>query len=122
MLIRDHVKLEELQFLKTELCIKENGLLKKVKKTEEVFKSGQMDLDTMVSGEMEWLMDMDVLFMQKEMSMRENGQRIRPTALVFIPTIMVVDTKVNGFRISSMDMVLSNGPMALNMRANMNKA
>jgi hypothetical protein len=36
-----------------------NGSFPKTKKTEEEYKFGLMVLDTMVFGEMEWLMAMD---------------------------------------------------------------
>lgn len=43
-------------FLKMELCTKESGSSMRTRKMVAEFKFGQMDLDTMVSGEMEWLM------------------------------------------------------------------
>lgn len=95
--------------------------MKKVKKTEEVFKFGQMDQDMMVSGEMAWPMDMDVLYMLKVMSMRENGLKIKQMVSVFTLTIMEADTRVNGFRTSNMAMALSNGQMVQNMKVSMNK-
>lgn len=87
----------------------------------EVFKSGLMDRGTMDSGETEWLMDMDDLFMPKEMFMRENGLRTKLMDLVFTLTIMVVDMKDSGFKINNMDMVSNNGQMEPNMRVNTNK-
>ena len=121
MLTRDHVKSEESLFWRTAQFTKVNGLLKRAKKMEEVFKFGQMDLDTMGSGEMVWPMDMGALFTQRVMFMRENGLKIKPTDLVFTLIIMVADMKVNGFKINNTDMALNNGQMALNMRVNTNK-
>jgi hypothetical protein len=95
--------------------------LKKVRKTVEEFKSGQMDQDTMGSGEMEWPMDMVVLYMLKEMSMRVNGQRIKQMVLEFILIITEVGMKDNGSKINNTDMVLNNGQMVQNTKVNMNK-
>jgi len=72
---------------------------------EEEFKSGLMGLDTMVFGEMVWQMVMDVLYTLREMSMKENGPRIRPTDLEFTPIIMEVDMRVSGSKINNMVMV-----------------
>ena len=72
---------------------------------EEEFKSGRMGLDTMVFGEMVWLMVMDVLFTLREMSMKENGLRIRQMDLEFTPIIMEVDMRVSGSKINNMVMV-----------------
>lgn len=58
MLTKDHVRSEVLLVLKMELYIKVSGSLKRIKKTEEVFKFGQMVQDMMDFGEMEWQMDM----------------------------------------------------------------
>jgi len=98
-----------------------SGIKKLTKKMEEEFKSGQMAQDTMASGEMVWLMDMDVLYMLKEMSMRVNGLRIKQMALEFTLIITEVDMKDNGSKISNTATVLNNGQMVLNMKDNMNK-
>lgn len=95
--------------------------MKKVRKTVEEFKSGQMVQDTMASGEMVWPMDMVVLYMLKEMSMRVNGQRTKQMVLEFILIITEVGMKDNGSKINNTDMVLNNGQMVQNTKVNMNK-
>jgi len=94
----------------------------------EEYKSGQMDQDTMASGEMVWPMDMDVLYMLKEMFMRVNGPRIKQMASEgrgidseFTLIITEVDMKDNGSKINNTDMVLNNGQMVQNTKVSMNK-
>ena len=92
-----------------EQSIKGNGSLKKGRKMAEVFKFGPMVLDMMDSGEMEWPMDMGVLFMLREMYMRESGLKIKQMAMEFILTLTAAGTKDSGSRINSMDSVLNSG-------------
>lgn len=87
----------------------------------EEYKSGQMDQDTMASGEMVWPMDMDVLYMLKEMFMRVNGPRIKQMASEFTLIITEADMKDNGSKINNTDMVLNNGQMVQNTKVSMNK-
>ena len=84
--------------------IKVNGYYLKTKKMVVVYKSGQTVLVMMVSGEMAWQMDMAVLFMQKVMSMRVNGLKIKLMVMVSTHILMEADMKDNGFKINSMDM------------------
>lgn len=104
------------------LYTKVNGSLKRIRRTEEVFKSGQMVQDTMDSGETEWQTAMVDLCMLKAMSMRVSGLKIKPMVLESTLITMEVDMKVNGSKISNMDTVLSNGQMVQSMRVNTNKA
>ena len=88
-----------------EQFIKENGLLKKIKKMDVVYRFGQMVLDTTDSGEMAWLMARADLYMLKEMSMRENGLMIKLMDSVSTLTSTEADMKASGTRISSTDTV-----------------
>lgn len=106
---------------KMELSIKESGSWMRTKRMAVEFKFGQTDPGTTASGEMVWLMAMEDLSTQKEMSMRENGPRIKLMDTVYTPISMAVDTRANGSKISSMDSELSNGPMVPSTRANTNK-
>jgi len=99
-----------------------NGSSKKARKTAEAFRFGLMALDMMDSGEMEWLMGMEDLSMQKVTFMKVNGPRIKQMDLESIPTITEADMKVNGFKINNMAMVLNNGLMELSMKDNTNRA
>lgn len=67
------------------------------------YKFGLMDQGTTDSGEMEWLMDMADLFMQKVMCMKVNGQKIKPMDMEFILILMEADMKDNGSKISNTD-------------------
>ena len=98
-----------------------SGSLTRAKKTVEVFKSGQMDLDTMVSGEMEWQMVMEDSFMPRVTCMKESGLKIKPMGMVFTLILMEVDMRGNGSKINNTDLVSSNGQMVLSMRGNMSK-
>ena len=71
----------------------------------EGFRFGQMDLDTMDFGDKEWQMDMEDLYMLKEMFMRVNGQRIKPTDSGSILILMEVDMKDTGSKINNMVLV-----------------
>ena len=88
--------LNQLNTLKMELCIKESGIQKATKETEEVFKFGQMVPAMMASGRMAWPVAMEDSFMLKVTFMKELGMRIRPMDLVSILTTTVVDMKDNG--------------------------
>ena len=59
--------------------------------------------------------------MLKVMSMKVNGQKTKPTDMVFILILTEADTKDNGIKINNMVMVLNNGQMVLNMKDSMNK-
>jgi len=59
-MMEEQEKLDQLLSWKMVQFIKVNGLLMKIKKMDVVYKFGQMVQDMMVSGEMEWLMDMAV--------------------------------------------------------------
>ena len=107
--------------LRMVLFTKESGSQKKILKTEEAFKFGQMALDTMVSGETVWPMDTVVSYMQRVMFMRESGLKIKLMVSVFTLTIMEVDMKANGFRISNMAMESNNGQTVPNTKDNTNK-
>ena len=91
------------------------------KKTAVEFKYGQMAQDMMDFGEMEWLMVMAASSTQKETSMKESGQKIKLMGMEYTHISVVVDMKVNGLRISNMDLELNNGLMAPNMTDNMSK-
>lgn len=88
---------------------------------EEGFRYGQMDLDTMDFGDKEWRTDMADWYMQKEMSMRVNGQKIKQMDSEFILILMEVDMKDTGSKINNMVLVLNNGLMEQNMKAHTNK-
>jgi hypothetical protein len=77
--------------------------LKKIRKTAEVFKFGQMVQDMMDSGKMVWQTAMDVLCTLKEMSMRASGQKIKLMDMVFILILMEVDMRDSGSKINNMD-------------------
>jgi hypothetical protein len=115
-------KSSQYAFLKMELSIKENGLWMRIRKMVAEFKFGQMVPDTTASGEMEWPMDTADLSMPKEMSMRENGPKIKPMATEYTPTSMDPDTKDNGSRINNMASELSNGQMVPSTKANTSRA
>ena len=72
---------------------------------EEGFKYGQMDLDTMDFGDKEWRTDMEDWYMQKEMYMRVNGQKIKLMDSEYILILMEVDMKDTGSKINNMDSV-----------------
>jgi len=107
--------------LRTEQFTKVNGLLMRIRKTEEEYKFGQMDLGTMDSGEMEWQMVTEDSFMLRVTCMKESGLKIKPMVMVFILILMEVDMRVNGSKINNTDLVSSNGQMVLSMRDNMSK-
>ena len=103
---------------------RENGSLSKmvkVKKTDAVYKYGQMAPVMTVSGAMVWLMAMDALYTQKAMFTRASGLRIRQMAMVFTLTLTAVDTKVNGLRTNNTDLVLSSGRTVPSTTDNMNR-
>jgi len=75
----------------------------RIKKMVVEYKFGLMDQGTTDSGEMEWLMDMADLFMQKVMCMKVNGQKIKPMDMEFILILMEADMKDNGSKISNTD-------------------
>ena len=75
----------------------------RIKKIVVEYKFGLMDQGTTDSGEMEWLMDMADLFMQKVMCMKVNGQKIKPMDMEFILILMEADMKDNGSKISNTD-------------------
>ena len=79
--------------------------MEKVKRMVEAFKYGLMDPDTMDFGEMEWQMAMVVSYMLKEMFMKVNGQRTKPTAMASILTLTEADTKASGLLTNNMDSV-----------------
>jgi hypothetical protein len=106
---------------RTEQFTKVNGLLMRIRKTEEEYKFGQMDLGTMDSGEMEWQMDTEDSFMPRVTCMKESGLKIKPMDMVFTLILMEVDMRVNGSKINNTDSVSSNGQMVLSMRDNMSK-
>lgn len=66
-------------------------------------------------------MDMEDSFMQRVMCMKENGLKTKLMAMEYIRILMEVDTRVNGSKISNMDLVLSNGLMALSTRDSTSK-
>ena len=59
--------------------------------------------------------------MQTVMYMKENGQTTKPMAMVFIFTLMALDTKGTGKMICRMDMVWSPGQMDPSMKENTRK-
>lgn len=115
-------KLDQFKFLKMVRCIKENGLFNQIKRMVEEFKFGQMALDMMGFGDKEWQTDMEDLYMQKEMYMRENGLKIKLMDLEFTLILMEVDMRVTGSKINNMVLALNNGLMELNTKDNTNKA
>jgi hypothetical protein len=100
---------------------KVNGLLKKTRRIEEVFKYGQMEADTMVSGETAWQMDKEDSFMLKVMFMKVSGLMTKPMATEYTLISTEVDMKVNGTRINNTALVLSSGQMVLNTKDNTSK-
>ena len=101
--------------------IRVNGLLMRIKRMAVEFKFGPMDPDMMASGEMEWPMGTEDLFMLKVMCMKESGQKTKLMAMEFTLILMEVDMKANGFRINNTDSVSSNGLTEPNMKDNTNK-
>ena len=91
----------------------------KIKKTEGVFKFGQMVQDMMVFGLMVWQMVMVDSYMQKVMYTRVNGPKTKLMVMEFTLILMEVGMKVNGFKINSTDMVLNNGQTVQSMKGNM---
>ena len=75
----------------------------RIKKMVVEYKFGLMDQGTTDSGEMEWLMDMADLFMQKVMCMKVNGQKIKLMDMEYILILMEADMKDNGSKISNTD-------------------
>lgn len=108
-------------FSKMELSIKVNGLWTRTKRMAVEFKFGQMDPGTTDSGEMVWLTAMADLSTPKEMSMKENGPRIKQMDMVSTPILTEVDMRASGSKISNTDSELSNGQMEPSTRVNMNK-
>ena len=93
----------------------------RTRKTDVVYKYGQMDLDMMDFGETGWQMAMGGLCTPKVMSMKVNGQKTRPMAMVFTLISTAADTKDNGTRINNMVLESSSGLMVPNMKVNMNR-
>lgn len=98
-------KLRTLAFLKMERSTKVSGLLKKIKKMEEVSKFGLMVPDTMDSGETVWPMVTADLSTPKVMFTKANGQKTRPMDTVFTLTLTEADMRGNGTRTNSTDSV-----------------
>ena len=98
-------------FLRMVLSTKGNGSLMRIRRIEEVFKSGLMVLDMMASGKMEWPMAMADSSTPKVMCMRVSGWRTRPTGKVSTPTLTEADMKVSGIKTNSMESALNNGQM-----------
>jgi hypothetical protein len=93
----------------------------RIKKMAAEFKFGLTVQGTTDSGETEWPMDMEDSFMQRVMCMKENGLKTKLMAMEYIRILMEVDTRVNGSKISNMDLVLSNGLMVLSTRDSTSK-
>ena len=93
----------------------------RTRKTDVVFKYGQMDQDMMVSGETVWQMGMEDLCTLKVMSMRVNGPKIRPMGTAFTLILMAADTKDSGIRTNNMVLESNSGLMVPNMKENMNR-
>lgn len=108
-------------FLRMELFTRATGLSMRIKKTDVEYKFGQMGPGMMGSGGTEWPTVMADSFMPKAMFMRASGPRIKPMDMEFTLISTEVDMKVNGFKISNMDSVLSNGQMVPSTKVNMSK-
>jgi hypothetical protein len=107
-----------------EPCIKENGSQDqeaRAKKMVVEFRYGQMDRDTMDSGEMEWPMGMVVWFTLRAMSMKENGPKTKQMVTVYILTLMEAGMRANGSQISNTEVALKNGQMVPNTKASTSK-
>lgn len=104
-----------------EQSIRENGLLKKIRRTVEAYKFGQMGLDMMDFGKTVWPMVMGDQFTLKEMFMKVNGMKTKPMAMEFTHISTEADMRASGSKTSNMEQELSNGQMELNTKANMNQ-
>ena len=101
--------------------IKESGMSRQIKKTEEEFRYGLMDQDMMVSGSMEKLKDTEDLFTLKETCMREIGLRIKHMVMESILIIMAQNSQEIGFLINNKATEKSNGQMVLSMKVTTKK-
>ena len=93
----------------------------RIKKTVEESKFGQMDQDMTASGETEWPMVMEDLFMLRVTCMKESGLKTKQMVMEFTLILMEADMKVNGFKINNMDLVSNNGLTAPSTRVNTSK-
>ena len=114
-------RLDQYAFSKTELSIKENGSLMRIKKIEEACRYGLMEADTMASGEMEWPMGREDSFMPKVMSTKESGLMTKQMATECTLTSMEAGMKDNGSKTSNMGSELNSGLMVLSTKDNTNK-
>ena len=94
--------------------ILENGSIRldKVKAS----KYGKMDLYMKVGGKEEWLMEVDVSFMQMEMFMKVSGKMIKHRARVYTLMVMGLSTRACGKAINSMGLASKYGLMVLNIK------
>ena len=99
--------------------MKVSGCKMKIKKTEEVYKYGQMVQDMMDSGKMELLKDTEGWFMPRETYMKVNGWMTKLMVMVSTLTLMEASMKVNGLMISNMDLESKDGQMVLSMKEHM---
>jgi hypothetical protein len=86
-------------------CVRATGL-----------RHGPMDRSMSDNGRIIRPMAREFYIIQTEISMKESGLTIRPTAMVPTPTRMVLNMWVNGRMTSRMDLECKNGPMAKNMK------
>ena len=83
---------------------------------DQVFKSGQMVLNTRESGDLTKPMVKESSGMPMEMYTRVIGKKTRQTALVLTSMLMEQNTRDTGRMISKTDMELNPGQMAASMK------
>jgi len=99
-----------------ELNTRVNGT-NKVVRMEEEFRYGLMDRCMRDTGSPTKQTEEEDLFMQMEMFTTETGRMIRPMDMANITTLMELDTKVIGMKISNMVRVKKFGQIMLAMKA-----
>ena len=112
---------DQLPLLRMEQSIKENGTSRPTKKTEEVFRYGLMDQDTMVSGSMEKLKDMEDSFMLKVTYTKEIGSRIKLMDMESTHITTAQNSLVIGSLTNNKAMEKSSGQMVHSMKVTIKK-
>lgn len=88
-----------------------------IKKTEEVYKYGQMVVDMKVNGNKIRLTDMAGWCMLKVIFLKGIGAMIRRMAKVHTPRLMVASTKADGSKTNKTVLESKYGEMAPDMKA-----
>ena len=112
---------DQSQLLRTAQSIKENGTSKPTKKTEEVFRYGLTDQDTMVSGSMEKHKAMEDSSMLKVTYTKEIGSRIKLMDMESTHITTVQNSLVIGSSTNNKAMEKNSGQMVHNTKVTIRK-